>query len=246
LRAFVEHLGRRFRGLSHEVSRIEHRQAKLSNSTRLTATDSKPLSPIGDEYENQANWNILMSRTVDLEGIQNDGYGYAVTITGPPKESRKLRKRGTKKADRVESPRKTQTSIEELQSISAIEVVMQQTFDVSEVFQERDTQKAGLRRDSSMQHSFRSDQSCIEREVGGMLDWSLLEIPEVANTLPHAESARVSLEEEARRFSASEVFLEPIPGPPPAAITRNTSLRSVSCLKIPLSVVGQEKRCHSR
>jgi hypothetical protein len=48
------------------------------------------------DYEAVAEWAAIMSRTIDIEGIANDGFGYSVTITGPISASAKPRRRSSK------------------------------------------------------------------------------------------------------------------------------------------------------
>ncbi len=48
------------------------------------------------DYEAVAEWTAIMSRTIDIEGIANDGFGYSVTITGPISATAKPRRRPSK------------------------------------------------------------------------------------------------------------------------------------------------------
>jgi hypothetical protein len=48
------------------------------------------------DYEAVAEWTAIMSRTIDIEGIANDGMGYSVTITGPISATANPRRRPSK------------------------------------------------------------------------------------------------------------------------------------------------------
>jgi hypothetical protein len=249
LRPLVDRLIRRLKGLSIEISSAEFPRSKLLKSSTLSTSDSTQLSSIGNEHENHMNWNALMSRTVDLEGIRTDGFGYQVVITGPSKEKRLLRKRGmvAKQASRTEPDgMEVPLGKEEKSSGLAIEVVMQNTFDVSETFQDRDIVQGDLRRNLSIQRASHCDQSSVDRDMGGVLDWSLLDTPEVVTALPSIRRVQGNVDKEAHWASTPIESLEQLTLPSLTAIKRNSSLQDVPSLARLLSVKGKEKHNFNR
>jgi hypothetical protein len=83
----IARLWRRLRGLPLK-SRVRRTPKSLEIVVRK-ATYSQ-------DYEAVAEWAAIMSRTIDIEGIANDGFGYSVTITGPISASAKPRRRPSK------------------------------------------------------------------------------------------------------------------------------------------------------
>jgi hypothetical protein len=58
------------------------------------------------DCEDYAAWSSLMYRPVDLEGIGEDGLGYTVNISGPPKPSKRGRRLRRKTSKDGEDERK--------------------------------------------------------------------------------------------------------------------------------------------
>lgn len=70
----IARLWRRLRGLPLKP-RVRRAPKALEIVVKNTASCQ--------DYEAVAEWAAIMSRTIDIEGIANDGFGYSVTITGP-------------------------------------------------------------------------------------------------------------------------------------------------------------------
>jgi hypothetical protein len=72
------------------LSQLSHlaRTSHASHDTNLAAT-----SGTRTDLEDAKEWSTIVSRAIDLDGIANDGLGYTVTISGPPRQRRKLQKK---------------------------------------------------------------------------------------------------------------------------------------------------------
>jgi hypothetical protein len=73
--------------LSPHIARLSRRLRGLPLRPRIRrvpkSIDIVKHATISQDYEAIAEWTAIMSRTIDIEGIANDGFGYSVTITGP-------------------------------------------------------------------------------------------------------------------------------------------------------------------
>jgi hypothetical protein len=127
-----------------------------------------------------------MSRTIDLEGIGTGDFGYKVTITGPPKQKSLPRKERKRMRNMSETEGcGTDHIIEQKQLGSPHGVVMQKTFEVSEVFQDRDLIQKRQLGNPLMQHTSYVDiEGNTAKAETDKLDWSLLDTPEVVTALP--------------------------------------------------------------
>jgi hypothetical protein len=165
---------------------------KLSQkSTPLsTFTDQSTLqTTVGGDHEEQANWTALMSRTIDLEGICEDAFGYTVTITGPPRAARQ-RKRWRQVTG--QSERSKEFSMEPSSALStgksqgstskSFEVVTSNTFEVADVYRDRDI----IQKPPMLPNAFHEGQGEFEfyESGAGAVDWTLLDTPEVVTALP--------------------------------------------------------------
>jgi hypothetical protein len=151
-----------------------------------------------------------MSRTIDLEGIVTDDFGYKVTISGPSKPQGLLRNKGrrVRKISRSDKHGIDHT-LEAEQRNSLHGVVMEKTFEVTEVFQDRNIMQKYQHRDAVMQHISHDDvEDSIARAATGILDWSLLDTPEVVTALPEMGRIPKSFEVESHQPSISERFPE--------------------------------------
>jgi len=71
-----------FQSSSFRLSSPKLLPAKHSDTTSRIVTTGKPL--VVHDYEAANDWAAAIARHVDLEGIVTEGYGYTVTISGPP------------------------------------------------------------------------------------------------------------------------------------------------------------------
>jgi hypothetical protein len=240
LRPLIGYMYRKCKGLSTEIQRTPSLESKPPRSVKsnVPTTVSTELSSVGNDHEGQTSWTSLMSRTIDLEGLGVDGFGYRVTITGPPRPKGLLR-RGMSKAQRVRQSKQSRNAESAGDGEIIDQVVMETTFEVTEVFQDRNITQKFQRRDPSFQRQSHDDvEDSIERSANGLMDWSLLDTPEVVTALPEMQRGS-SIDAEGRRSSnlemASEAISEMPTAPAPAAISHETS-RGVGSLTRLLSV----------
>jgi hypothetical protein len=73
----IARLWRRLRGLP-----LKPRIRKTPKALEIVVKN-KNTNTYSQDYKAVAEWAAIMSRTIDIEGIANDGFGYSVTITGP-------------------------------------------------------------------------------------------------------------------------------------------------------------------
>jgi hypothetical protein len=83
--------------LSPHIARLSRRLRGLPLPPRIRrapkSLDIVKNSSYSQDCEAIAEWAAIMSRTIDIEGIANDGFGYSVTITGPVSPSAEPRRR---------------------------------------------------------------------------------------------------------------------------------------------------------
>jgi hypothetical protein len=131
---------------------------------------------------------MLHSRTIDLEGIGEDGFGYTVTITGPTKQRKKLVKSNPNVGRSMEGgpipPQPSQQtraphSMEWKKSNSIpLQVTTQKTFQVTETFQDlRGISEKSSRSGSMSQSQEQRREVEIERAARGLglKEWELSE-----------------------------------------------------------------------
>jgi len=87
--------------LSPHIARLWRRLRGLPLKPRIRRTPKSleivvKKATFSQDYEAVAEWAAIMSRTIDIEGIANDGFGYSVTITGPISASANPRRRPSK------------------------------------------------------------------------------------------------------------------------------------------------------
>jgi len=157
-----------------------------------------------------------MSRTIDLEGIGVDGFGYTVTITGPKRQRRTLRMRTSKKREEegeLEGRQKGANSIQGQHLKPTFEVVTKKTFDVTEAFGYQGLSEENLCPVSPINQlrSFEEVEIGIEQAAAGLKDWSLLDTQGAVTTLPGVGDSSCGNGAEACSPSIS------IPSPPPSA-----------------------------
>lgn len=115
---------------------------KQSVSTYESGSNSRPsIEPKLSSYAAQAE--ILLSRTIDLEGIALDGFGYTVTITAgdPSAKNRKSRKSPRDlEMGRMAWPMNRNVSrsgfVDHGLKMGAIEIVERKSLELTESFEE--------------------------------------------------------------------------------------------------------------
>jgi hypothetical protein len=159
---------------------IQTIKQKASQATLSTKNSSKGTQSSAElNHEGVTSWQIFHSRTIDLEGIGEDGFGYTVTITGPPKRRNKLVKSNPNLRKSMEEGLRSPHSMERKNSKSIpLEVTTEKTFQVTETFQDQ----RGLSEKSSRWGSISQSQGQdLEEEIEkaasglGLKEWEFSE-----------------------------------------------------------------------
>ncbi|TID13469.1 hypothetical protein E6O75_ATG11385 [Venturia nashicola] len=141
IRSLFRHAGKALRSFPEEVNRsLTRRPQHLSANGRPDSESSRHnLDPKLSIYAAQAE--LQLSRSVDVEGIGLDGFGYTVTITaGNPVKKRSLRKRKSAmpedNAEAEKGEENWQMSRMSSQSPGGIMVSQRKSLEVTEVFED--------------------------------------------------------------------------------------------------------------
>ncbi|KAE9971022.1 hypothetical protein BLS_004651 [Venturia inaequalis] len=142
IRSLFRHAGKALRTFPEEVNRsLTRRTPHLTPHGRPDSESSRQnLDPKLSIYATQAE--LQLCRSVDVEGIGLDGFGYTVTITaGEPAKKHSLRKRKSAapaNADDAEKGRENwqMHRIPSSQATGAIMVSQRKSLEVTEVFEE--------------------------------------------------------------------------------------------------------------
>jgi hypothetical protein len=94
---------------------------------------TQPAAP-GVSHEDYAAWVGRTYRAVDLEGLELDGLGYSVTITGPPKKRHKLSKKAMDLRKASGCFNDEETLDEERRCKPAFEIATRTSFSISRSF----------------------------------------------------------------------------------------------------------------
>ncbi|QDS76340.1 hypothetical protein FKW77_002789 [Venturia effusa] len=143
LRAFFGHLATSLRASRDKPSLVPPRKHSIS-TVQNSGNSRRTLEPKLSTYASQAE--ILLSRTVDVEGIALDGLGYTVSITAGESESKKsnLSKPWRRSGADVETgqmnwPARTNVSrsgpVDEEPKIGTIEIVERKSLELRESFE---------------------------------------------------------------------------------------------------------------
>jgi hypothetical protein len=162
-----------------KLSKLSQKSTTMSNGTDLSTLNGN----LGWDHEGQTNWTTLMSRTIDLEGIGEDGFGYTVTITGPPRPRKRHArwKRATKSSVQPQDVVQEQSFTDGRLSNErkTLEVVTNNTFEIEEVFRDRDLIQQPKRSFQEAKEEYEHYNLRVET-----VEWSLLDTPEVVTALP--------------------------------------------------------------
>ncbi|RDI84470.1 hypothetical protein Vi05172_g5521 [Venturia inaequalis] len=142
IRSLFRHAGKALRTFPEEINRsLTRRTPHLTPHGRPDSESSRQnLDPKLSIYATQAE--LQLCRSVDVEGIGLDGFGYTVTITaGEPAKKHSLRKRKSTapaNADDAEKGRENwqMHRIPSSQATGAIMVSQRKSLEVTEVFEE--------------------------------------------------------------------------------------------------------------
>jgi len=85
--------------------------------------------------EDAKEWSAIVSRAIDLDGIADDGLGYTVTISGPPRERRKLKKKN-RESSVVLTPQQRKQSVQSMSEDGkpAFEIPVQTEVSIQETY----------------------------------------------------------------------------------------------------------------
>lgn len=119
---------------------IKQKASDVTLSTKISTTAASTAgtqSSTALDHEGVTNWQIQHSRTIDLEGIREDGFGYTVTITGPPRRRNKLLKSHPSLRKNAEDGlvSRHSTSRNDSNLLIPLKVKTEKTFQVTETFQ---------------------------------------------------------------------------------------------------------------
>jgi hypothetical protein len=163
----------RFKGIPETVQTIEQTASHATLSTKGTQNSTEL------DYEGVAGWQVFHSRTIDLEGIGEDGFGYTVTITGPTKRRKKLVKSNPNVRKNMEEGSSLPHSVQQMRSPHSIErknsksiplqVTTRKTFQITETFQDpRGISEKSSRSGSMSQLQVQKRELEIERAASGL------------------------------------------------------------------------------
>jgi hypothetical protein len=114
-------------------SQLSHlaRSSRSSHEADLAATSGTKI-----ELEDAKEWETIVSRTLDLDGIANDGLGYTVTISGPPRQRRKLQKKPGASSVRAMTPQQRKYSVQSMSEHEkpAFEIPVQTELSIQETY----------------------------------------------------------------------------------------------------------------
>jgi hypothetical protein len=195
LRPPIARLIRQIKGLPQLVSTVGRGTPSGKDDRSILSTTA--LSGRGDTdkfegvavigHDDRNAWVRQMSRTIDLEGIAVDGFGYSVSIQGPKQAPRRRlskyvkglgsavpSRRGTvkdnerkdKKVDHIELAKPRGVKMNKSVEVSAEEI--------SKISSEDRAGKWDYTRTSSKQGSHR-----VSEQSGSMKNWTFLEAPQV-------------------------------------------------------------------
>ena len=145
-------------------------RSQISHKTSRSGESGQPSTAPITQRERDA-WVALMSRTIDLEGIAEDGFGYKVTISGPSKQNSKLQKRQSGHDAKGFWQRQGGRGVDDRERLGqsiALEVTTKTTFDVEE------KQLGPWERTTFAPYSGSDPEIGIEQAALQLKDWSSL------------------------------------------------------------------------
>jgi hypothetical protein len=163
----------RLQGIPKTIQTIKQKASHATLSTKGTQNSTEL------DYEGVASWQTFHSRTIDLEGIGEDGFGYTVTITGPSKRRKKLVKSHPNLRRSMEEGLSSPHSFQQIKPPHSkewktsksipLQVTTQKIFQVTETFQDqRGISEKSSRSGSMSQPQRQKREADIERAARGL------------------------------------------------------------------------------
>ncbi|KAF2426494.1 hypothetical protein EJ08DRAFT_373359 [Tothia fuscella] len=168
--------------LPHPLPKLSKFSQKASKATSSVGTTTLDTS-VDWDHEGATHWNALMSRTIDLEGIGEDGFGYTVQITGPTSRAPHTKRRWLRRRNQSSQRPGSVISLEPTQGVNRVRA--KSTFEVAEEYRSPVMTKPS----NGVFKSFDGTDGGTGFDFDqGVLDWSLLDAPEAVTALPSVKS----------------------------------------------------------